>query len=139
MVSLHSFVKLTANAFMKVKIDTKEIFHVICPELSELTANMADVLKQTYTELVTKGPKNVVFDLEQVDSIDEAVASAIGEMAATAQSEKSSFVICNLQPPVKKTLESAGLLEHINHTPTQSEAWDIVQMEEIERELDLDI
>jgi len=27
------------------------------------------------------------------------------------------------------------LLDFLNHTPTESEAWDIVQMEEIEREL----
>jgi len=35
-------------------------------------------------------------------------------------------------------LDEAGLLELVNHTPTESEAWDIVQMEEIVRELDTD-
>jgi hypothetical protein len=32
-------------------------------------------------------------------------------------------------------LEKEELLELMNITPTESEAWDIVQMEEIEREL----
>ena len=32
-------------------------------------------------------------------------------------------------------LDAAELLEIMNVTPTESEAWDIVQMEEIEREL----
>jgi anti-anti-sigma regulatory factor len=50
--------------------------------------------------------------------------------------EKSaSFVICNLQKPVEEFLDQQELLEIMNVTPTESEAWDIVQMEEIEREL----
>jgi hypothetical protein len=32
-------------------------------------------------------------------------------------------------------LDSTGLLELMNTTPSESEAYDIVQMEEIEREL----
>jgi hypothetical protein len=39
---------------------------------------------------------------------------------------------------VKESFFNANLLEKINYTPTESEAWDIVQMEEIERELDTD-
>ena len=52
--------------------------------------------------------------------------------------QKCSFVLCGLSPNVKATLTLKNLLEKINHTPTESEAWDIVQMEEIERELDMD-
>jgi hypothetical protein len=36
---------------------------------------------------------------------------------------------------VELALDASGLLENMNITPTPSEAWDIVQMEEIEREL----
>jgi hypothetical protein len=46
-----------------------------------------------------------------------------------------SFVICEMQQNVVDTLEKEELLEVMNVTPTESEAWDIVQMEEIEREL----
>jgi hypothetical protein len=35
---------------------------------------------------------------------------------------------------VEEFLDQNDLLEMMNITPTQSEAWDIVQMEEIERE-----
>jgi hypothetical protein len=44
-------------------------------------------------------------------------------------------VICELQQGVEDFLDSNNLLELMNVTPTESEAWDIVQMEEIEREL----
>ena len=47
----------------------------------------------------------------------------------------ASFVICELQKPVEEFLDKNELLEMMNVTPTESEAWDIVQMEEIEREL----
>jgi Trp operon repressor len=40
-----------------------------------------------------------------------------------------------LQPSVENALDKEELLELLNSTPTESEAWDIVQMEEIEREL----
>jgi hypothetical protein len=36
---------------------------------------------------------------------------------------------------VEAALDKTGLLEIMNVTPTESEAWDIIQMEEIEREL----
>lgn len=47
-------------------------------------------------------------------------------------------MLCGLTNNVKSALNSLKLLEKINTTPTESEAWDIVQMEEIERELDMD-
>ena len=47
----------------------------------------------------------------------------------------NSFVICEIQPAVSHKLETLELSEVLNITPTESEAWDIVQMEEIEREL----
>jgi hypothetical protein len=37
--------------------------------------------------------------------------------------------------PVEDLFESLELMDFLNITPTESEAWDIVQMEEIEREL----
>jgi hypothetical protein len=36
---------------------------------------------------------------------------------------------------VEEFLDQNELLEMMNVTPTQSEAWDIVQMEEIDREM----
>jgi hypothetical protein len=49
--------------------------------------------------------------------------------------EGASFVVCCLQKNVESFLDDKELLEIMNFTPTESEAYDIVQMEEIEREL----
>jgi hypothetical protein len=40
-----------------------------------------------------------------------------------------------MQKPVEEFFDQLELLDVLNFTPTESEAWDIVQMEEIEREL----
>ena len=40
-----------------------------------------------------------------------------------------------MKDAIKENLIAWGILDDLNTTPTESEAWDIVQMEEIEREL----
>ena len=120
---------------MKVKIDTKEKFHVITPEEPVISANMTEELKQMLLPYVEKENKNVVLNLREVNEIDKRVAETILELQQTFYYKHASFVNCELQKPVEEFLEQLELLEVLNVAPTESEAWDIVQMEEIEREL----
>ncbi len=48
---------------------------------------------------------------------------------------RATFLICSFKPPVAETFGKLELLERLKFTASESEAWDIVQMEEIEREL----
>jgi anti-anti-sigma regulatory factor len=73
--------------------------------------------------------------MEAVTLIDENTADLLATIQQQFYEKNVSFVICNLQKPVEKLLEEKELLELMNITPTESEAWDILQMEEIEREL----
>jgi len=114
---------------MKVKIDTKEIFHVISIEETNLTANMAEELMELVAKKQEEENKSLVINLLGVESVDDSIAV----------SKKMSLVICGLSSAVKNKFQEHDLLDTINITPTESEAWDIVQMEEIERELDLGI
>ena len=50
-------------------------------------------------------------------------------------SENRSAELGKIVEPLEEMLDQQGVLEVWNITPTESEAWDIVQMEEIEREL----
>lgn len=63
-----------------------------------------------------------------------AAAECLVSLQQSFYENEASFVCCCLQPPVEEWLDQQGLLEIMNVTPTESEAWDIVQMEEIERE-----
>jgi anti-anti-sigma factor len=120
---------------MKVKIDTKEKFHVITPLETNISANLTENLYDLMHGFLEKDVKNVVFNAAQVLSIDEAVADSIAALHQEFYTQNASFVICSLHPEVENLLDSKGYLDFLNITPTESEAWDIVQMEEIEREI----
>lgn len=120
---------------MEVKIDTKEKFTVVTPIRPELSDNIAAQLAETCTGQLQKEVKNVVLNLSEVAGIEAHAAGTLAELQQTFYDSNASFVICCLQPTVEESLEKLELLELLNITPTESEAWDIVQMEEIEREL----
>ena len=120
---------------MIFKIDTKEKFTVITPMSETLSDNLTAELIQTATNHLQKDIKNMVLNLGQVQSIDEDAATHLVKLEQTFYENNASFVICEIQPKVTEQLEKFELLELINITPTESEAGDIVQMEEMEREL----
>ncbi len=120
---------------MQVKIDTKEKFTVVTPIQPELSANIAAEIEETCEAQLLKTVKNVVLNLANVSIIDEAASETLSALQQKFYESSASFVICCLQPPVEEFFDKTELLELLNITPTESEAWDIVQMEEIEREL----
>lgn len=119
---------------MEVKIDTREKFHVITIKEQALTANMTEELGNCLFPILEKDVKNVVLNLEQLQELDEPAASYLADAQQQFYERNSSFVICCLSEAVEQSLDKLGILELLNVTPTESEAWDIVQMEEIERE-----
>lgn len=120
---------------MEVKIDTKEKFHVITPLEPELSANLTENLRNMMHGFLEKPVRNIVLNLASVDVVDEAFAKGLPELQKAFYDRQASFVVCCLKPAPKALLEDLGSLERLNFTPTESEAWDIVQMEEIEREI----
>ncbi len=120
---------------MQVKIDTKEKFTVVTPIPADLTANIAAEIRETAISRLQEPVKNIVLNLEKVSAIEEECTSSLAELQQEFYEKNSSFVICCLQKPVEEVFAKMELLEYMNITPSESEAWDIVQMEEIEREL----
>ncbi|MCE3282772.1 MAG: anti-sigma-factor antagonist [Chitinophagaceae bacterium] len=120
---------------MEVKFDTKEKFTVITPNEPELTANLAEELRVICEAHLEKTPKSVVLNLQPVESIDDDAASGITSLQQHFYDNSASFVVCGLSDSVEKKFDDLELLDYLNYTPSESEAWDIVQMEEVEREL----
>jgi anti-anti-sigma factor len=120
---------------MQVKIDTREKFHAITITESVLAANMTEELDQRLLPILEKDVKNVVLILKDTSEVDDAAAECLVRIQQSFYDNGSSFVICELTPAVEKSLEDNGLLELMNVTPTESEAWDIIHLEEVEREL----
>ena len=120
---------------MNVKTDTKEKFHAITVNEPSLSATMTDKLSECLLPYLQNDVKNLVLILNEVQSIDVPAAEKLVYIQQKFYESGASFVICELQPAVENFLDESELLEIMNVTPTQSEAWDIVQMEEIEREM----
>lgn len=120
---------------MQVKIDTKEKFHVITIKEPTIAANMTAELENRLLPYLQQEVKNVVLNMEDIQSLDDAAAEWLAKIQQGFYEQNASFVVCCLQPGVEKLLDEQSLLEVMNVTPTESEAWDIIQMEEIERDL----
>jgi len=120
---------------MKVKIDTKEKFHVITLLQPELSATMTGELSDRLLSFLQSDIKNIILNLKELQLIDNISAENLVKVQQKFYETSASFVICEVQPSVENFLDKDQLLEMMNITPTESEAWDIIQMEEIEREL----
>lgn len=120
---------------MKVKIDTKERFHAITVGSGVIYATMTEELEACLVPYLQNDVKNIVLILKDISGIDRAAAEKLLSIQQRFYENNASFVICELQKPVEEFLDENELLEEMNVTPTASEAADIVQMEEIEREL----
>jgi anti-anti-sigma factor len=119
---------------MNVKIDTKEKFVVITPQVDNISANMtADI--ENITKYGTEEIPHLIINMSEVKEMASEAANCLADVQQKYYEQDKSFVICCLQPAVEAIFEKEELSELMNITPTESEAWDIVQMEEIEREL----
>lgn len=120
---------------MDVKIDTKEKFTVITPQESEMSVIMAEKLAEQLNTFLDSIVPHVVLNLKNLTGIECGAAELVSSLQSRFYEKGHSFVICEMQEEVMKTFEKEELADVMNITPTESEAWDIVQMEEIEREL----
>lgn len=120
---------------MKVKVDTKEIFYVARLEDRLFSVNLAEELTNIVTKRLGEPAKNVIVDFGKIAIAEKQALIDLATLHQLAYKNEISFVLCNIQSEVIKTFEELHLYDALNITPTESEAWDIVQMEEIEREL----
>ena len=120
---------------MQYKTELKEKFTVLTILENSLSSNLVPELAQIIAKIGAKSPKNLVLNLGQVDRWEVPVIAQLADGQATFYENNTSFVICCLSDSLQDTLDLTEYAEIMNMTATESEAWDIVQMEEIEREL----
>lgn len=120
---------------MNVKLDTKEKFSVITLLEKEVSAIMTEELQELLQSYLQKDIPHLVLKMSEVETLASEAAEKIASVQQEFYENHKSFVVCNLQEGPENLLDEMGLLEFMNVTPTETEAWDIVQMEEIEREL----
>jgi anti-anti-sigma factor len=125
---------LTIPDIMKVKISTNGKFHAITVLEPILAANMTADLRAVCEPFLTNEVKNLLLNLKDIQKMDSAAADALLALRNQFYANRASFVLCEPQPSVKKYFEQNEQFEILQITPTESEASDIIFMEEIERE-----
>lgn len=120
---------------MNVKIDTKEKFAVVTPKLTKLTAIMAEELEFVFKNLLNDSTKHVILNFENVATIDKVASLTIAKMQQLYYESNRSFVLCKVNNYILDSFRDWELYKILNITPSESEAWDMIHMEEIEREL----
>lgn len=120
---------------MDVKIDTKEKFSVITPNFNLNSANMSDKLTGLMKTYINKDIPHLILNMKNVEQADLDSLTKIADLQESFYNENFSFVICEMRETMIQILEDADLIDTMNITPTESEAWDILQMEEMEREM----
>ena len=119
---------------MKVKISTNKKFHAITVLEPILAANMTAALHDLCEPFLNQEVKNLLLNLKDIQKMDSAAADGLLDLRNLFSANGASFVLCEMQPQVKKYFEQNEQFELLQITPTQSEASDIIYMEEIERE-----
>ena len=120
---------------MHYKIDTKEKFAVLSLLDPSLSSNLVPELNELIKNLGLTSPKNLVLNLGAVKDWDLSIMALLAQHQEVFYDNNTSFVLCSLSDDLQNALDLTEFGEVMNLTPTESEAWDIVQMEEIEREL----
>ena len=115
---------------MNFKIDTREKFTVITPDSDFLADNLAAPLFASIEDVKQSDTKNIILNLKNINAIETDTAQKIAQHQQSFYEENISFVVCEMQSSVEDVFEKAELMDTLNYTPTESEAWDIIQMEQ---------
>ena len=119
---------------MNFKIDTREKFTMITPVSDFSSDNLTAEFKELVLSFL-QHKTNLVINLKNVGTVEEKLINEIAALQEKFYEQSTSFVMCELQPFVLSVIKELELDDVLNITLTETEAWDIVQMEEVEREL----
>jgi anti-anti-sigma factor len=120
---------------MQYKTELKEKFTVLTILDPSLSSNLVPELNDLIKKLGLTSPKNLVLNLGAVKDWDLSIMALLAQHQEVFYDNNTSFVLCCLSDDLQNALDATEFGEVMNLTPTETEAWDIVQMEEIEREL----
>ena len=120
---------------MQYKTDLKEKFTVVTFLDTALTSNSVPEINELTQKILSQSPKNLVLNCGQVKQWDATIVEVLANAQQQFYDNNASFVICALSDALQNSIDDSEYAEMMNLTPTETEAWDIVQMEEIERDL----
>lgn len=121
---------------MNITLDKSDKHTVLRVHNEKMDTLIAPGLKSELVKLNAEGVKNVIMDLSEVRYADSSGLSAILVGNRLSNSVNGIFVICNLQPSVKKLIDISQLDSVLNITKNEGEAIDLVFMDVLEKDIE---
>lgn len=118
--------------FETIKYDN---YTLISFQSEKLDSLVAPDLKSEFVHINKQKERNILMDISNVKYCDSSGLSALLIANRICKEAKGSFIICGIQPMVKKLLKISQLDKILIQTPTLLEAIDYLYMEELERNL----
>ncbi len=94
---------------------------VVAPR-GDLDMAVADQIRRTLTELVDKGDRKLLVDLERVAYIDSSGMGALVAAMKHARTTGGDLRLCALQDDVRAIFEMTRLIKAVTIHPTRPEA-----------------
>lgn len=120
---------------MKFTVDKKERYCIFKLEEEKLNSMISADLKSELVILNQEGYRNIICDLGDVNFMDSSGLSAILIGNRLCKDSKGTFVVTGCREPVIKLIKISQLDSILHVVPTESEATDLILMDEIEREI----
>ncbi len=120
---------------IQYQTEPKEKFTVVTLLNTSLSSNLVPELNEITNTIGAMPPKNLVLNFKHVTNWELPIIEQLADAQQRFYDNNTSFVICCLSDSLQNLLDTTEFASLLNMTPTESEAWDIIQMEEIEREL----
>ena len=123
---------------MKYSLNKEEKYTVFHLDEENLNSILAPNLKSEFIFCKNEGVKNLIFDMSSVKYVDSSGLSSI-LTANRLWKDDGLFIVTGIvHGAVKKLIEISRLESILTIIPTLQEAFDYVEMEEIQNELGIE-
>jgi len=106
---------------MDIDVTRAQDITVVMPR-GDLDMAAADQMRRTLTELVDKGDRKLLIDLEHVGYIDSSGMGALVAAMKHARNTGGDLRLCALQDDVRAIFEMTRLIKAVTIHPTRPEA-----------------
>jgi anti-anti-sigma factor len=120
---------------MKFFIDRQEKYCLLALLEEKLNSLNATQFKTELVTLHAEGVRNMILDLSKVNFVDSSGLSSLLVGNRVCKQANGTFVIAGANDNVMKLIKISQLDSILQIVPTDSEAIDLVLMDEVEREI----
>jgi anti-sigma B factor antagonist len=120
---------------MNFRTENREKYTIVAMLVEKLDGTVSPSLKSEFVMVNAGGIKNIILDVGSTRYCDSSGLSAILVGNRLCKNAGGTFIICGVQPAVKKLISISQLDNILNITPTATEAHDFMIMDELQKDI----